>query len=89
MEADDAVNFASMGAVTGHEMTHAFDDKGRKYDADGNLTNWWTEADAAEYDRRSAVVVAQAAAFKVHDVPLNGSLTCGENTADLGGLKLA
>ena len=89
VDADDAVNFAAMGAVTGHEMTHAFDDKGRKYDLDGNLTNWWTDADAAEYDRRSAVIVAQAEAHSVHGVNLNGKLTCGENTADLGGLTLA
>ncbi|KAL1523279.1 hypothetical protein AB1Y20_018229 [Prymnesium parvum] len=88
-EADDAVNFGAMGAVVGHEMTHGFDDQGRQYDHKGNLNDWWEPADAAEYERRAAVQVEQASKFKVHDKELNGKLTCGENIADLGGLKLS
>jgi len=87
--ADDAVNFGSFGAVVGHEMTHGFDDQGRQYDHKGNLSDWWEKADAEEYERRVAVQVAQAGKVEVHGKPLNGKLTCGENIADLGGLKLA
>jgi len=87
--ADDAVNFGSFGAVVGHEMTHGFDDQGRQYDHQGNLSDWWEKADAEEYERRVAVQVAQAGKVEVHGKPLNGKLTCGENIADLGGLKLA
>eukprot|EP00039_Didymoeca_costata_P026294 m.15559 g.15559 ORF g.15559 m.15559 type:complete len:659 (-) comp5430_c0_seq2:113-2089(-) len=87
--APDAINFGAMGAVVGHEMTHGFDDQGRKYDANGNMVDWWTEADAAEYERRVDVMIKQAEEFKVHGVPLKGKLTCGENIADLGGVKLS
>ena len=87
-EADDAVNFGAMGAVVGHEMTHGFDDQGRKFDHQGNLQVWWTEDDAAEFMRRAAVQTAQAAAFVVHteDVcePNAGPfrLTGGRSTAN-------
>ena len=87
--ADDAVNLGSFGAVVGHEMTHGFDDQGRQYDHRGNLSDWWEKADAEEYERRVAVQVAQAGKVEVYGKPLNGKLTCGENIADLGGLKLA
>ena len=87
--ADDAVNFGSFGAVVGHEMTHGFDDQGRQYDSKGNLSDWWQPEDAEEYERRVAVQVAQASKVEVHGKQLNGKLTCGENIADLGGLKLA
>lgn len=87
--ADAAVNFGGMGAVIGHEMTHGFDDQGRKYDSAGNLRDWWTEADGLEYEKRSDVMVKQAEQFEVHGVAVKGKLTCGENIADLGGLKLA
>ena len=87
--ADDAVNFGSFGAVVGHEMTHGFDDQGRQYDAKGNLADWWEAADAEEYERRVAVQVEQAGKIEVYGKMLNGKLTCGENIADLGGLKLA
>ena len=87
--ADDAVNFGAMGAVVGHEMTHGFDDQGRKYDAKGNLEDWWTPEDSADFEKRVAVQVEQAGAYEVHANKLNGKLTCGENIADLGGLKLA
>jgi putative endopeptidase len=89
INADDAVNFGAMGSVVGHEMTHGFDDKGRKFDADGNLRDWWTPADAEEYEKRVQVMVEQANAYKVYGQAVQGKLTCGENIADLGGLRLA
>lgn len=87
--ADEATNYGSFGAVVGHEMTHGFDDQGRQYDATGNLNDWWQAEDAAEYERRVEVQVKQASEVKVHGKDLNGKLTCGENIADLGGLRLA
>eukprot|EP00978_Attheya_sp_CCMP212_P018763 scaffold51832_cov57-Attheya_sp.AAC.8 len=87
--ADDAVNYGSMGAVVGHEMTHGFDDKGRKFNSEGNMMDWWTEADGKEYDKRVDVMVEQANSFQVHGQSVQGKLTCGENIADLGGLRLA
>jgi putative endopeptidase len=88
-DADDAVNYGAIGAVVGHEMTHGFDDKGRKFDAAGTLRDWWTSDDAEEYERRVQVVVQQAEAFQVHGSSIQGRLTSGENIADLGGLRLA
>jgi putative endopeptidase len=88
-EADEAVNFGSLGAVVGHEMTHGFDDQGRKYDSSGNMRDWWNTSDGAEYETRVAVMIKQAESFNVHGKKLNGKLTCGENIADLGGVKLA
>lgn len=88
-DADDAVNFGSMGAVVGHEMTHGFDDKGRKFNYEGNMVDWWTEADSIEYEKRVEVMVNQANQFQVHGQSVKGKLTCGENIADLGGLNLA
>jgi putative endopeptidase len=88
-EADDAVNFGSMGAVVGHEMTHGFDDKGRKFDYDGNMVDWWTPEDGKEYESRVEVMVQQANSYCVYDQKVQGKLTCGENIADLGGLRLA
>jgi len=88
-DADDAVNFGSMGAVIGHEMTHGFDDKGRKFDYSGNMVDWWTEDDGKEYERRVEVMVEQASSFEVHGQAVKGKLTSGENIADLGGLRLA
>lgn len=87
--ADNSVNFGAMGAVVGHEMTHAFDDKGRKFNFEGELLDWWTEDDGAEYDKRVKVMVDQAGEFQVHGKPVQGKLTSGENIADLGGLRLA
>ncbi|MBN1351639.1 peptidase M13 [candidate division KSB1 bacterium] len=90
MEAEDAVNYGGIGAVIGHEMTHGFDDQGRKSDGDGNLTDWWTEADAAEFDKRGAILKEQYAKFSPLDsMFVNGELTLGENIADLGGLTIA
>lgn len=88
--ADDAINYGGIGAVIGHEITHGFDDEGSKYDAQGNLKTWWTDADRKTFEERSACVVEQFSKFKVGgDVFMNGKLTLGENTADLGGLTMA
>ena len=90
MEADDAFNYGAIGVVIGHEMTHGFDDQGRQYDKDGNLKDWWTEEDAAEFNKRAQVMVDFFSAIEVAPgVFGNGSLTQGENIADHGGLKVA
>lgn len=87
---DDAVNFGGIGAVIGHELTHGFDDQGRKFDATGNFNDWWTEADAKEFETRATCVADQYSAYTVPgDVHVNGRLTLGENTADNGGLRVA
>ncbi|RYD55685.1 MAG: M13 family peptidase [Sphingobacteriales bacterium] len=89
-DADDAVNYGGIGAVIGHEMTHGFDDQGRQYDADGNLHDWWTPEDATKFNQKAGVVISQFNNYKVLDsVAVNGSLTIGENLADLGGLAIA
>ncbi len=87
--ADDAVNYGGIGAVIGHEISHGFDDSGRKYDKDGNLNDWWTEADGKNFDGRAACIADFYSSFKVDDLNVNGKLTLGENIADLGGLTLA
>jgi putative endopeptidase len=92
--ADSAVNFGGIGAVIGHELTHGFDDSGRKFDADGNLEDWWTADDGREFERRAACVDQQYGQYvavkdDVGEVRLNGKLTLGENTADNGGVRLA
>jgi endothelin-converting enzyme/putative endopeptidase len=87
---DDAVNYGAIGAVIGHELTHGFDDSGRRVDADGNLRDWWTETDARAFESRAACLVDQYAGYRpVEGVNLNGRLTLGENTADNGGLRIA
>ena len=87
---DDAVNYGDTGATIGHEMTHGFDDQGRQYDAQGNLHDWWTAADAKDFDTRAQGIVAQYSAYEpLPGVHINGSLTQGENIADIGGLKIA
>ncbi len=89
-EADDSVNYGAIGSVIGHEITHGFDDQGSKFDAAGNLRNWWTEEDRAEFERRAAGLVDQYNGFVVaDDLQVNGELTLGENIADLGGLAIA
>ena len=89
-KADDAVNYGGMGAVIGHEMTHGFDDQGRQFDAEGNLSGWWDSTDNAEFIRRAEVMERQAGAFLAIDtLKVNGKLTMGENIADLGGLLIA
>ncbi|MFT7624435.1 MAG: putative endopeptidase, partial [Myxococcota bacterium] len=89
LEADDAVNFGAIGAVIGHEMGHGFDDQGSRSDGDGVLRNWWTDADRAAFEARTARLVQQFAAFEVLGEHVNGKLTLGENIGDLGGLTIA
>lgn len=87
---DAAINYGAVGAVIGHEMTHGFDDQGRKFDGAGNLRDWWTPQDGAEFEKRAACVANEYSGFtSVDDVKLNGRLTLGENTADNGGLRVA
>ncbi|MBE7177151.1 MAG: M13 family metallopeptidase [Mucilaginibacter polytrichastri] len=89
-DADDAINYGAIGAVIGHEMTHGFDDQGRQYDKEGNLKDWWTKADGAEFTKRADVAVKQYDAFTVlNNLHVNGKLTLGENLADIGGLAIA
>ena len=76
--------------VNGHELTHGFDDQGRKFDGDGNLHDWWTADDSREYERRSQCIADEYSGFEATEgVKLNGKLTLGENTADNGGLRIA
>jgi putative endopeptidase len=85
--ADDAVNYGAMGAVIGHEISHSFDDSGSRFDADGNVNNWWTEEDLAEFEKRTAKLAEQYSTIEVLDsVYINGKFTLGENIGDLGGL---
>ena len=91
---DDAVNYGAIGVVIGHELTHGFDDQGRKYDAAGNLKDWWTPADGKAFEERANCTAEEYSSFVAvkddkGEVHLNGKLTLGENTADNGGLKLA
>ena len=90
MEMDDAVNYGAIGVVIGHEMTHGYDDEGRKYDADGNLNDWWSAADAKAFEERAQKVVDQFNAYEpLPGLHVNGRLTLGENIADLGGASIA
>lgn len=90
LDADAALNYGGIGAVIGHEFSHGFDDQGSKYDAKGNLANWWTEEDRARFDARANVVVEQFNGFyPLPDLHVNGELTLGENIADLGGATMA
>ncbi len=89
---DAAANYGAIGAVIGHEIGHGFDDQGSKYDGDGMLTDWWTEADRAAFEERTASLIAQYDALAPAQVPehhVNGALTIGENIGDLGGLAIA
>ncbi|HWZ56177.1 MAG TPA: M13 family metallopeptidase [Verrucomicrobiae bacterium] len=89
-QADDASNYGAMGAVIGHEMTHGFDDEGRKFDAQGNLKDWWTAEDAKNFEERATCVEKQFDGYVVEDgLHENGKLVLGESIADLGGLNLA
>jgi putative endopeptidase len=89
-KADDAVNYGAIGATIGHELSHAFDDQGSQYDADGNLRVWWTPTDRARFDAKTKMLVAQYSAFMpVPGYSLNGELTLGENIADNAGLEIA
>jgi len=87
---DDAFNYASIGSVIGHEMTHGFDDEGSQYDAEGNLRNWWTEEDRKKFEQRAECIVKQFDSYYVEpNLHHNGKLVAGESIADLGGLAIA
>jgi len=89
-EADDAVNYGAIGVVIGHEMTHGFDDQGRKYDKDGNLNDWWTPQDAKRFEAKTKKLAAEYDHYTVLDsLHVDGALTMGENIADLGGLNIS
>lgn len=88
--ADDAINYGAMGAVIGHEISHGFDDQGRKYDAVGNIKDWWTKEDAGKFKARAQKLINQYNNFVVIDTfKVNGALTLGENIGDLGGLTIS
>lgn len=90
LNADDAMIYGAIGAVIGHEMTHGFDDQGRQYDAEGNLKDWWTKADAEQFQKKADGVIKQFDGYTILDsVHVQGKLTLGENLADLGGLSIA
>jgi putative endopeptidase len=90
LEADDAVNYGAIGAIIAHEITHGFDDQGRKYDAKGNLKDWWTKTDDKKFKERANIIIQQYNAYYPQkDLHINGQLTLGENIADLGGLNIS
>ena len=92
-EADDAANYGGIGAVIGHEIGHGFDDQGAKYDGDGNLVDWWTDEDRAEFSTRTTALIEQYEDFVPRGLDnshhVNGAFTVGENIGDLGGLSIA
>ena len=89
-KADAAVNFGGIGAVIGHELSHGFDDSGSQYDGNGNLNNWWTDDDKAQFEQAASALVAQFEAYQpVPGVFVNGRFTLGENIGDLGGVSVA
>jgi putative endopeptidase len=89
-DADDAANYGAIGSVIGHEISHAFDDHGSKFDGEGNLRNWWTDEDRARFEARTRSLVAQYGAFTpLSGYQVNGALTLGENAADNAGLAIA
>jgi len=87
--ADDAINYGGIGAVIGHEMTHGFDDKGKKFDLEGNLNDWWTQEDTERYSVKAKVLSEQFSKYEIEGEKVNGELTLGENIADLGGITIA
>ncbi len=89
-KADEAVNYGGIGAVIGHEISHCFDDQGSRFDAEGNLKNWWTDEDAEQFRARTGLLVTQYNMYEpLEDVNINGELTLGENIGDLGGVNAA
>jgi predicted metalloendopeptidase len=87
---DDAVNFGAIGLVIGHELTHGFDDQGRKFDAQGDMRDWWTEQDGKEFEKRAKCIEDEYSNFiSIDDLHLKGALTLGENTADNGGARIS
>jgi putative endopeptidase len=89
-DADPAINYGAVGGVIGHELTHGFDDQGRKYDSTGALRDWWTKDDAKVFEARAAMLGKQYSSYEpLPGAKVNGDLTMGENIADLGGLTMA
>lgn len=89
-DADDAVNYGAIGVVIGHEATHGFDNRGRQFDKDGNMKDWWTEEDTKNFESKTQVLVDQYNNYKMLDtLHVDGKLTLGENIADLGGVSIA
>ena len=86
---DIASNFGGFGMVIGHEITHGFDDEGSKFDADGNLNNWWSENDYIKYKQKTSNIEKQYNEYIIENHQVNGKLTLGENIADIGGLSLS
>ena len=92
LDADDAVNYGAIGSVIGHEIGHGFDDQGSRYDGDGRLSNWWSDSDRKEFEKRTSSLIAQYDSLSPEETPdanVNGSLTIGENIGDLGGATIA
>ncbi len=90
LNADDAINYGAVGGVIGHEISHGFDDSGSQFDGDGNMVNWWTDADRAAFDARTSVLVEQFSSFEpIEGMFVNGELTLGENIGDLSGVAMA
>jgi predicted metalloendopeptidase len=90
LQADDAANYGGIGMVIGHEITHGFDDRGRRFDKDGNLRDWWSAEDSRRYKERAAKIEAQYGGYTgIDGIKVNGTLTLGENISDIGGLRIA
>lgn len=89
VNAEDPFNYGAIGTVIGHEMTHSYDDMGRKFDHNGNLNNWWTEQDLENFKQRAKYYIDEFSSFKSNDKNINGELTLGENLADHGGVKIS
>lgn len=90
VNADDAINYGGIGMVIGHELTHAFDDRGSQYDKDGNVKNWWTKDDLEKFKAKTQQMIDRYSTFEILDsVYVKGALTVGENTADNGGISIA
>ncbi|HEX5130251.1 MAG TPA: M13 family metallopeptidase, partial [Usitatibacter sp.] len=90
VEADDAANYGAIGMVIGHEITHGFDDRGRRFDKQGNLRDWWSAEDSRRYKERASRIEAQYGAYSgIDGIKVNGTLTLGENISDIGGARIA
>src|SRR5690606_24592936 len=90
LNADDAINYGAVGGVIGHEISHGFDDKGSQYDGNGNLANWWTDADREKFEERTKTLVGQFNTYEpLPGMHINGELTLGENIGDLSGVAMA
>ncbi len=90
MAADDAFNYGAIGSIIGHEMTHGYDDSGRNFDKDGNMINWWTDADAKQFDERAKVIQKYFDKILIApEIYANGTFTLGENLADYGGITVS